>query len=99
MGSNTVRLSEDAGKLGIVERRKIIQRMGLSELTLTGTAMEPEDVLCALETVIPAETMNWEKHLVAALSNWSPPAPTSGEVTIEGDEVYTQQRRESSPPQ
>jgi transposase-like protein len=33
--------------------------------------------------------INWEKHLAAALSNWSPPAPTKAEVTIEGDEVYT----------
>jgi transposase-like protein len=25
--------------------------------------------------------INWEKHLGAALSNWSPPAPTSGDTT------------------
>jgi hypothetical protein len=33
--------------------------------------------------------VNWEKHLSAALSNWSPPAPAEREITIEGDEVYT----------
>jgi hypothetical protein len=33
--------------------------------------------------------INWEKQLATAISNWSPPAPTSGEVTIDGDEVYT----------
>jgi len=33
--------------------------------------------------------VKWEKHLSAALSNWSPPAPTEREITIEGDEVYT----------
>jgi transposase-like protein len=33
--------------------------------------------------------INWEKHLAAARSNWSPPAPAEREITIEGDEVYT----------
>jgi transposase-like protein len=33
--------------------------------------------------------INWENHLSAALPNWSPAAPIGGEVTIEGDEVYT----------
>ena len=33
--------------------------------------------------------INWEKRLSAQLSNWSPNAPERGEVTLEGDEVYT----------
>jgi hypothetical protein len=33
--------------------------------------------------------INWEKRLSAQLSNWSPNAPEGGEVTGEGDEIYT----------
>jgi hypothetical protein len=33
--------------------------------------------------------INWEKRLSAQLLNWSPNAPEGGEVTVEGDEVYT----------
>jgi transposase-like protein len=36
-----------------------------------------------------ASIITWEKRLSAQLSNWSPPAPTAGEVTLEGDEIYT----------
>jgi transposase-like protein len=31
----------------------------------------------------------WEERLSKQLKNWSPNAPTGGEVTVEGDEVYT----------
>jgi transposase-like protein len=31
----------------------------------------------------------WEKRLSAQVSDWSPPAPEAGNVTLEGDEVYT----------
>lgn len=31
----------------------------------------------------------WEKRLSAQVSNWSPSAPEAGDVTLEGDEVYT----------
>lgn len=33
--------------------------------------------------------IGWEKRVAAKESNWSPPAPEGGEVTIEGDEIYT----------
>jgi transposase-like protein len=36
-----------------------------------------------------ASIINWEKRLSAQVSNWSPPAPEAGNVTLEGDEVYT----------
>jgi transposase-like protein len=31
----------------------------------------------------------WEERLSKHLKNWSPKAPSGGEVTVEGDEVYT----------
>ena len=31
----------------------------------------------------------WEERLSNQLPSWSPPAPNNGDVTIEGDEVYT----------
>jgi transposase-like protein len=36
-----------------------------------------------------ASIITWEKRLSEQLSNWSPEAPEGGEVTVEGDEVYT----------
>jgi transposase-like protein len=33
--------------------------------------------------------INWEQRLSRQLSEWSPPAPEGGDVTVEGDEVYT----------
>jgi transposase-like protein len=33
--------------------------------------------------------INWEKRLSDQLFHWSPSAPEGGEVTLEGDEVYT----------
>ena len=38
------------------------------------------------------------RKLGQKLNQWSPAAPASTEVTIEGDEVYTWQRREPFPP-
>jgi transposase-like protein len=38
----------------------------------------------ALNSVI-----KWEQRLSNCLSEWSPPAPEKGDITIEGDEVYT----------
>ena len=32
---------------------------------------------------------NWEQRISNQLVEWSPKAPVRGEVTIEGDEVYT----------
>ena len=31
----------------------------------------------------------WEKRLAETALHWSPPAPAAGDVTVEGDEVYT----------
>ena len=33
--------------------------------------------------------ISWERRLAAQMSQWSPPAPEGGDVTLEGDEVYT----------
>ena len=37
----------------------------------------------------PSSITGWEERLSAQLSEWSPNAPSGGEVTIEGDELYT----------
>ncbi len=37
----------------------------------------------------PSSITGWEERLSAQLSEWSPNAPQGGEVTIEGDELYT----------
>lgn len=39
----------------------------------------------------------WEERLSRQLKNWSPKAPTGGEVTLEGDEVYTRVGENLSP--
>jgi transposase-like protein len=39
--------------------------------------------------VAPNSVIAWEERLSSFISEWSPPAPETGEVTIEGDEVYT----------
>jgi transposase len=33
--------------------------------------------------------LRWEGRMASQASNWSPPAPSNGEVTLESDEVYT----------
>jgi hypothetical protein len=37
----------------------------------------------------PSNITTWEERLSSHLPHWSPPAPEGGEVTIEGDELYT----------
>jgi len=41
--------------------------------------------------------LRWEGRMASQASNWSPPAPSNGEVTLESDEVYTRALREPSP--
>ena len=36
-----------------------------------------------------ATIIRWERRVAAQVSQWSPPAPTGADVTLEGDEVYT----------
>lgn len=36
-----------------------------------------------------ASIMRWEQKLAAQQQQWSPPAPSGSDITIEGDEVYT----------
>ena len=33
--------------------------------------------------------IRWEKRLANKKEEWSPPVPEEGEVTVEGDELYT----------
>lgn len=33
--------------------------------------------------------IRWEQRLAQQVGQWSPPAPSTAEVTLEGDEVYT----------
>jgi hypothetical protein len=42
-----------------------------------------------VETLSPATVILWEKRLTSKAKEWSPPAPTGCDITIEGDEVYT----------
>ncbi len=42
--------------------------------------------------------MRWEQKLANHAEQWSPEAPVGGEVTIEGDEIYTRVG-ENLPPQ
>lgn len=37
----------------------------------------------------PSSITDWEERLSTQLSAWSPSAPKGGDVTIEGDELYT----------
>lgn len=37
----------------------------------------------------PSSIITWEQHVSAQLKDWSPPAPTNSELTLEGDELYT----------
>jgi hypothetical protein len=36
-----------------------------------------------------ATIIRWERRLADQVAQWSPPAPTGSDVTLEGDEVYT----------
>jgi len=42
--------------------------------------------------------MRWEQRLADQQQHWSPPAPEGGDITLEGDEVYTRVG-ENLPPQ
>jgi transposase-like protein len=42
--------------------------------------------------------INWEKRVANQVEKWSPPAPKTQEITLEGDEVYTRVG-ENLPPQ
>ena len=37
----------------------------------------------------PSRITAWEERMSKQLENYSPPAPAGGEVTLEGDELYT----------
>ena len=37
----------------------------------------------------PSQITLWEERTSKQLKNYSPPAPSGGDVTIEGDELYT----------
>lgn len=41
--------------------------------------------------------IRWEKRVADMTKAWSPPAPPSKEVTVEGDELYTRVGRNSPP--
>jgi transposase-like protein len=43
-------------------------------------------------------TTAWEERLSSHLPAWSPPAPEGGEVTVEGDELYTRVSENLPPP-
>lgn len=42
--------------------------------------------------------IRWENRLAQQASQWSPPAPGTADITVEGDEVYTRVRK-NLPPQ
>jgi len=44
-----------------------------------------------------ATIIRWEKRLATKQKDWSPPAPVSGDITVEGDEVYTRVGENLSP--
>ena len=45
----------------------------------------------------PSTITDWEERLSTHLPAWSPTAPERGEVTIEGDELYTRVAENLSP--
>lgn len=44
-----------------------------------------------------ASIICWERHLAAKEGEWSPSAPVGGDVTVEGDELYTRVSENLSP--
>ncbi len=44
-----------------------------------------------------ATIIGWEKRLAQMKEKWSPAAPQGGDVTIEGDELYTRVKKHSLP--
>jgi hypothetical protein len=45
----------------------------------------------------PSQITLWEERMSSHLENYSPPAPSGGEVTVEGDELYTRVGENLSP--
>lgn len=41
--------------------------------------------------------IRWEKRVADKETNWSPPAPVGGDITVEGDELYTRVGENFSP--
>jgi len=39
--------------------------------------------------------IGWEKHLAEMEKDWSPDAPVHGDITVEGDELYTRIKKPS----
>jgi len=46
-----------------------------------------------------ATIINWERRVAVKESAWTPPAPANGDITVEGDELYTRGARKPSPPE
>lgn len=40
-----------------------------------------------------ATIIGWEKHLEKMEAKWAPTAPEGGDVTLEGDELYTRVKK------
>ena len=40
-----------------------------------------------------ATIIGWEKHLAKMEEKWTPSAPEGGDVTLEGDELYTRVKK------
>lgn len=40
-----------------------------------------------------ATIIGWEKHLAEMEEQWSPTAPEGGDLTVEGDELYTRVKK------
>lgn len=40
-----------------------------------------------------ATIIGWEKHLAKMEEKWSPTAPEGGDITLEGDELYTRVKK------
>lgn len=41
--------------------------------------------------------MRWEQRIANQVEAWSPPAPEKGDITLEGDEIYTRIGENLSP--
>ena len=42
-----------------------------------------------VEEIAHATVIRWERRLSVQEEDWSPPAPTNSDLTVEGDELYT----------
>lgn len=48
-------------------------------------------------SISPSQIIVWEERMSKQLENYSPPAPEGGEITVEGDELYTRVNENLSP--